>query len=53
MDFIVWLIYGFALYGMFDAFQGISGLVKNKMKNNKERGERLYVRKSKEFSEDC
>lgn len=53
MDFVVWLIYGFALYGLFDAFQGISKLVKNKIKNNKERSKRLYVRESKELSEDC
>lgn len=52
MDFVVWLIYGFALYGLFDVFNGVSRLVKNKIKNNKERGKCLYVRESQEVSED-
>lgn len=49
INFIVWLIYGFALYGFFEAVRKGRKLIKNKIKNSKER-RKLYVRESENFS---
>ena len=52
MDFVVWLIFGLAFYGAFDLANKLSRLIKNKIKNNKERSKTLSVRENQEFCED-